>query len=306
MNQSCTNIIKLNQSPLLLLSILCLALACGPQQKVSEGSIAQGKNQVIPYQLASHPGEDQKVALFLSSSWDSMPVFEQKWARPIWKEGYDILQVSKPKQGDYYRRKSQDYYSNRLGQVFSIFRHLQEKGKLSTDDGLLLITAGESCYLAPELGRQLEPDHTFLINGLPFGPLAQLEKLLSQDSLEESSREWLQQWRIDSLEQLSPTIQKVREGDPGNFVLGDYTNMYWLSYEQSNFTQDYHYLPGKVSWILFEDYPLLHARDIAYIKSLEGMRSSKVGDIRVFPGTGRYKEEQTREGLRAFFKSWVP
>jgi len=305
MNQSSTNIIKLRQSLLGLIALILMTAGCVPKQSITEGEIAREKKLAVPYKLALHPGEKKKVALFLPSSWDSMAVFHQKWARPVWKEGYDILVVAKPNEGDFYRRKSQDYYSNRLGQVFSVLRSLEKENMISTDEGWILITAGESSYLAPELARQLEPDHTFLINGLPFGPLAQLEMLQNRDTLRKSTRVWLQKWGVDSLEQLPATIKKVRQENPEDFVLGDYTNMYWLSYEQSNFTEDYAYLPGKVTWILFEEYPLLQPGTIQYIKALEGMRSSRTGDIRTFSGTGLYKEEQTRDDLGNFFKNWA-
>ena len=296
--------VKLAQSAAILLGIAVILQACSPKQRVIKGSVALSKDLAISYELASNPNQDlNKVALIIPSSWDSMAVFKQQWSRPLWKEGYDILVVNQLKGGDFYRRRSQEYYGKRLGQVLKAWRDLKNEATISGEDGLILITAGESCYLAAELGRHLKPDHTFLINGLPFGPLAHLKNLQKKDSLNDTTQKWLRDWGIDSMEQLPATLKKVQQGNPDDFTLGNHSNKYWISYGQTNFIRDYNYLPGNVDWILFKDYPLLQTGDVKYIKKLEAVRSGENPAIEVFPGTGLYRDETTREALEKYFKN---
>lgn len=294
-----TKVQNLKGIGLFSLFLILIASCAKPIPRSSETYLEPFIQDSIPYVLSSREKPADKLILFLPPALDSDVVFmDSKVAKQLYKRGYDLLRVDKmPPQGkNFYRRKSLDYKGQRAQNVSNLMQQLKRQGKVSPKADISIIGVEEGAYLAAALGGMLGADTVVFINGGPFSVFGAMERIAEHRIPYEPRAEWLKtKLAIDSLAELQNAVERVKTEIPQSYVLGQQTNMYWLSYHDNYFIEDYQNYQGRAIWIFFKDYPLYVESDLSYLKVLNGMRKTPLVNYHLLEGKGNLEDWRALE-----------
>lgn len=250
--------------------------SCSSPAPLQEGRYFDpGWHDSIPYVLAKHQKEKaEKVLLILPPELDTLDLIGSDFFQSAYQAGYDILLVNKPRSKEnLYRQKSLDFKGQRQSDILSTFRSLKAQGVIDPQK-LVILGIGEGAYISPVIAGSLKADSTILIQGGAFYPFFTLERMGEKDSLNAVEQNYLRQkFKVDSLKQFRRLLVEVRQKKPTDYVLGNYPNIYWMSYESRGLPTEYQSMPGSAFWLFLKDHPLYRESDGNYLKVLSGTRS---------------------------------
>ncbi len=271
-----------------LLIVCALFWACKPQlQTTTAQHNFKGQYAPIPYTIYKLDKPVTKTLLYLPPALDSLSVKQLPVFEKLLKAGYEIVEITAPKEGEFYLLREMNFASQRASEIISTARYLKSSSKAQFNN-LVVLGVEEGAYLAPTVAVQLKADSVIYVNGGPFSPLLELEKLTEKDSLNPAERSFIQEYlKLDSLPQLELAIRRVKRTDPNNIILGMQTNKYWLSFNQEPLSEVYTHLPGANFWILFEDYPLNRASNLNYLQLLNKMQGNAHNRVLSLKGDGK-------------------
>lgn len=306
-----TKMQNLWQSLLFIAFLLLVSAAC--KTKVvpkSSGYLEPYLRDTIPYTLASHEKLSDKVLLFLPPVLDQVNFEETEIYQQAFERGYDILSVYKPepKGAFYYSRKGMDFKNQNVQNVQNLIQHLRKSGKIKKKAKFHIFAMEQGVYMAPAIASFLEADTLFLINANPFSTYYGLQRIADGTFPWDEKRQKFvkEQFNIDSLNTFQQKVADVEATTSEKYSLGDYMNMYWLSYHSNYYVEEYARLTGHTAWVYFADYPLYKESDFKYQKLLDKTRREASGFHKVIDASGRFKEKEDwkklAEALKPYFK----
>lgn len=300
-----------SKTVLVLLVFSSLIISCKSKVAYQEGAyIEPYLRDSIPYTLAQHEEISDKILLFLPPVLDEVEFEKSKVYRFFYDQGYDILSVYKaPAQGAYYySRKAMDFKDQNVQNVQNLILELKRKKRIKKDSRIHILAMEQGVYMAPSLANTFYVDTVFLINGTPFSTYFSLSRIADGDlNWNQTRQDFIKDhFAVDSLSDFKAKLAAVESSGSDVYSLGDYTNMYWLSYHANYYIDEYSQMPSYACWLYFEDYPLYKETDFLYQKLLDQTRPQAKGKHYKLEGLGRFKDEQdwekVMEGLEAFFK----
>lgn len=278
----------------LLTAIVCCAvfIGCKPKLLITKNQyIEKGQHAPVPYTVYSYSSTPEQVLLVLPSALDSFNIEEAPFFSQLLKKDFQIVVIDKPTEGDFYQLQSMDFASQRENEIIKTAQYLMNKGLLNSDS-LTILGLDEGAYLAPLVAIQLNVDRVIFVNGGPFSPLLEIERLAEKDSLTTTDLAFIEErLQVKTKKELFIKAGRVKEGRTTDVVLADRANVYWLSYNQTVLSEIYPNFKGAGHWILFDNYPLNHPSNAQYLNLLNGIRGDKKGKVVQLEGNGNYSDE---------------
>lgn len=304
-----TKMQNLKQS-LALLALLSLSLpGCKTQVPYSSKAYVEPYlRDSIPYTLAQHEVKSDRLLLFIPPVLDEVKFEDTKLYQKLFNSGYDILCVYKaPAKGAYYySRKAMDFKNQNVQNIQNLIEHLRKEKILKKSAKTHILAIEQGVYIAPALANTYQADTLFLINGNPFSTYLGFQRIaegkipfaeVQQDFIKE-------QFNIDSLSVFQEKVAEVEQTTSDHYSLGEYTNMYWLSYHANYYLEEYANFQGHSCWIYFENYPLYKESDYQYQKLLDQTRLNGSGKHLKASGLGRFKSEEDWEKIEELLEPY--
>jgi hypothetical protein len=282
----------------LLMAIVCCLpfISCKPKLLITENQyIEKGQHAPVPYIIYSYTTEPKQSLLILPSALDSFDVEAAPFFSKLLKKDFQIIVINKPSEGDFYQLQAMDFASQRENEIIKTAQHLNNKGLLSLDS-LNILGLDEGAYLAPLVAIQLNAERVIFVNGGPFSPLLEIERLAEKDSLNATDQAFIEaRLNVKTKKELFVKAGRVKQGRTTDVVLASRANVYWLSYNQAVLSEIYPNFKGAGHWILFDNYPLNHPKNAQYLSLLNGTRSDKKGKVVQLKGDGIYNAENLKK-----------
>lgn len=231
----------------------------------------------IPFSLAQHEEVSDRLLIFLPPALDTVKFEETKLYNKLYKAGYDILcAYQAPAEGAYYySRKSMDFKGQHIQNVQNLISHLRKQKRIGGSEHTVLMGVEQGAYMLPLLMANNGIDTAIFINASPFSMYMSLQRI-AEGKMEwsESRAQFIEaKFDIDSLSEFQQKVAEVESRSSEQFSLGNYPNMYWLSYHANYMLEEYRANQGHCLWIQFEDYPLYKQSDFEYLQLLDKTRS---------------------------------
>lgn len=301
----------LKPSLILALSLFIGLSACKTRVSYSSNAYVEPYlRDTIPYTFARHKEPSSKILLFLPPVLDEVKFEETKLYKFFYDKGYDILCVYKaPAKGAFfYSRKAMDFKDQNVQNVQNLIMKLKQDKTLPKGAKFHVLAMEQGVYMTPSIANTFSADTVFLINGTPFSTYYALQRIAEgKIEWDEKRQNFIaEKFNIDSLSTFQEKVAEVETSGSDTYSLGDYTNMYWLSYHSNYYIDEYSQLPGYACWIYFKDYPLFKQSDFEYQRLLDKTRPESGGKHYLLEGNGRFEDdkdwEQIIETLESYFK----
>lgn len=259
---------------------------------VQEAYVDLYLQDTIPYSLAQHEEVSDRLLIFLPPALDTIKFEETKLYTKLYKAGYDILCAyqASAEGAYYYSRKSMDFKGQHIQNVQNLISHLRKEKRIGGAEYTVLMGVEQGAYMLPLLMTNNGIDTAIFINASPFSMYMSLQRIA------EGKMEWTaarakfiqDKFAVDSLSVFKEKVADVERLSSEQFSLGNYPNMYWLSYHANYMLEEYRANQGHCFWIQFEDYPLYKQSDFEYLRLLDQTRSNGSADYRLHQGYDNY------------------
>lgn len=256
----------------------------------------------IPYSLARHEIPSEQLLIFLAPALDTVSFEETDLYAGIFEAGYDILCIYQPKAvgGYYYSRKAMEFKGQQIQNAQNLITYLRKQKLIPKAEHTVLMGMDQGAYMTPLLMANNHIDTAIFINANPFSVYMSLQRIA------DGRMEWNDQrqdfikrkFGLDSLHVFKEKVAEVETVGSELYSLGNFTNMYWLSYHANFMLEEYRQTPGHSYWIFFKDYPLYKSSDFEYLKLLDKTRANASAEYQVLEGYN-YMSEENWEALES-------
>lgn len=230
-----------------------LGIACKSELNYSETSYTRlPQERVVPYHLAAPQKLKGRLLVIIPDDPDTNRVYYSHIAQTLEKKAFDVMLIGKTGE-DNYKKRSLDAREERIEDVVSL---VSASDSLFSKE-LILLGCGQGAYLLPALQNRLKARAVICINAGVLSPLAELEYMVSSDSLSKANQILLNIYGIDEMEMLQSKIDNIKNEAFGSMQLAPSSNRCWQSYYNNPLLSQLSSFDVPVLWYSYRSYPLL-------------------------------------------------